>query len=235
MIWGSMRAMRTRTDSAAARVRSRVLSSPERFWRPTDFEGPPGAVDAALSRLAREDELHRVRRGLYWRGRKTLLGMAPPPPESVARELAGPYGVGPAGTNAASALGMSTQLPARAVIAVPSRPPSGTPSIRFVDRSGRYGRVRARLRPTEVALLEVLEDPNRFTELTWDDLTKRMRDLIDVGKLDPTRLSKAALTEPARIRERLRALFRNVGRTSAADAIPARRMPRQREESAAVA
>ncbi len=219
-----MSAMDAKRDSAAARIRSRVLRSTDRFWHPTDFDGPAGAVDAALSRLAREGELRRVRRGLYWRGRKTLIGMAPPAPESVARELVGPFGVGPAGMNAASALGLSTQIPARAVIAVPTRPPTDTLAIRFVDRSGREGRARARLRPTEVALLEVLEDPIRFIELTPEEVTERMSDLIDEGELDPERLSKAAASEPARIRERLRTLFRSVGRANDADAIPGRRV-----------
>src|SRR4030067_3126473 len=108
-----MHGMATRTSTVAGDVRAILLRSRDRFWRPPDFSDPPGAVDAALSRLSREGELVRVRRGLYWRGAKTLLGMAPPRSELIARELLGRVGVGPAGMSAASSLGLSTQVPAR--------------------------------------------------------------------------------------------------------------------------
>ena len=72
------------TTSVAPEVRKRVLGSRDRFWRPEDFDGSPDAVAQALSRLARSGEVRRVRRGLYWRGASTRLGMAPPPPGRLA-------------------------------------------------------------------------------------------------------------------------------------------------------
>src|SRR6185369_792552 len=64
-----------RTHSAARRVREQVLDGGERFWRHDDFGGlSPSAVATALSRLAREGELLRVRKGVYFRPRVCDLG-----------------------------------------------------------------------------------------------------------------------------------------------------------------
>lgn len=212
-----------RQDSVAGIARSAILRSGERFWRPTDFNGSPAAVAVALSRLRREGELRHVRRGLYWRGRKTLLGMAPPRPELVARQLAGTVGVGPSGLSAASTLGLSTQVPSRVIVAVPTRPPTDPSGIRFVDRSGREGRTKAGLRPSEIALLEVLEDPKRFIEVDDDEATARLRALFETGEVDAARLSRAAPDEPARVRENLRSLLRRIGKSDFAVAVPGRR------------
>src|SRR5438105_3705839 len=97
--------------SVAPEVRRRILPSRDRFWRPEDFDGSPEAVAKALSRLTRAGELRRVRRGLYWRGTPTQLGMAPPSPDRFVHEVIGAPGTGPAGWSAALALGLSTQVP----------------------------------------------------------------------------------------------------------------------------
>jgi hypothetical protein len=72
-----------------------------------------------LAELTRRGELLHVRRGLYWRGRKTPLGMSPPSPEALAERLVGKHGVGPAGLSAAHRLRLSTQVPRTAHKALP--------------------------------------------------------------------------------------------------------------------
>ena len=144
--------------SVAPEVRKRVLASRDCFWRPEDFDGSPDAVAQTLSRLARVGELRRVRRGLYWRGTTTRLGMAPPPTDRLAGEVADGRGTGPAEWSAALALGLSTQIPRRETIAVPGRAPRNPGTIRFVSRAASTKRRDERLRPVEVALLEVLRD-----------------------------------------------------------------------------
>src|SRR5438552_1777811 len=116
----------------APEVRKRVLHSQDRFWSPADFNGSPDAVAQTLGRLTRAGELRRVRRGLYWRGTPTRLGMAPPSPGRLAEEVVGGSGTGPAGWSAALALGLSTQVPRRETIAVPGRAPHNPSAVRFV-------------------------------------------------------------------------------------------------------
>src|SRR5580700_4321999 len=121
--------------SIAAAVREKVASCRDCFWRPSDFNASPEAVSKTLSRLAEAGELRRVRRGLYWRGTPTRLGMAPPPPERLAGEVVGGSGTGPGEWSAALALGLSTQVPRRETIAVPGRAPCDPGAIHFVSRA----------------------------------------------------------------------------------------------------
>lgn len=207
----------------APEVRRRVLHSRDRFWRPDDFGGSPAAVAQALSRLVHSGELRRVRRGLYWRGVSTRLGMAPPPPHRFANEVVGGPGTGPARWSAALMLGLSTQVPRRETIAVPRRAPTSLGAVRFVSRAASTKRHDERLRPNEVALLEVLRDWDGLVEVSTDEAADRIERLADTGTIRVDRLVRASVTEPPRVRERLRHLLGVIGRSTAADAVrPAR-------------
>ena len=75
------------SDSAAAAIRARVERGSERFWSYADFDDlPPSAVASTLSRLAREGSLRRVRKGLYYRPRPTVLGESQPTASAVAAQ-----------------------------------------------------------------------------------------------------------------------------------------------------
>jgi hypothetical protein len=66
-------------------------------------------VQHLLADLVNGGELRRVRKGLYWRGTNTPLGMSPPPTHASAAEVSGNKGVGPAGLSAANLLRLSTR------------------------------------------------------------------------------------------------------------------------------
>jgi hypothetical protein len=200
------------TTNVAPEVRKRVLTSRDRFWRPEDFAGSPDAVAQALSRMARSGEVRRVRRGLYWRGAPTRLGMAPPPPGRLARAVVGGTGSGPAGWSAALALGLSTQVPRREVVAVPGRSPRSPGSVHYVSRAASTKRRDERLRPTEVALLEVLRNWDGLVEIPAAEAVARIERLADSGAVRLDRIARASETEPPRVRERLRRLLVALGR-----------------------
>lgn len=209
--------------NCAPEVRKRVLPSFDRFWRPEHFDGSPDAVAQTLSRLARAGELRRVRRGLYWCGAPTRLGMAPPPPNRLSDEIVGGPGTGPAGWSAALALGLSTQVPRRVTIAVPGRKPRNPGKVHFVSRAASTKRRDERIRPVEVALLEVLRDWNTLVEVPTQEAVDRIARLMDIGVLRIDRLVRASATEPPRVRERLRRLLGALGRSPSASAVrPAR-------------
>jgi hypothetical protein len=216
----------SRGDVAAA-VREKVLASHDCFWRPSDFaDYSPDAVTAALSRLRRSGELRHVRRGLYWRGTPTPLGMAPPTANDLAGALVPFKGSGPAGRSAALLLGLSTQVPRRESIAVPARPPENTEMLRFVSRAAAAGRRDASLRPPEVALLEVLRDWERLVESPDDEARERIAGFMGSGEIRPDRLARASSTEPAPVRERLRGLLGDIGWPEIAATVrPARHRP----------
>jgi hypothetical protein len=212
--------MAIRDRRTPAQERRRVLGSQNRFWRPTELAGSPSTKQHLLAALVTQGELRRVRRGLYWRGSKSPLGMAPPSTDVLIHELAPGPGVGPAGLYAANLLRLSTQVPRRAEIAVPARAPESLDAIRFVARASRDGRVEARLSPMEVALLEVLGSWERTVELPPHEAWGRLQEFISSGQVHADRVACAGRTEPGSVRVRLSALLRASGRGDLADQVP---------------
>ncbi|MHB1818009.1 MAG: DUF6088 family protein [Streptosporangiaceae bacterium] len=208
----------TTPASVAACVRNRVRRSRNRFWRPADFDGSRAAVEQALLRLVDSDDLTHLRRGLYWRGTKTPLGMAPPPVTLLAKAVAAePRGMGPAAASAANALGLSTQIPRLPVFAVAARVPESMPSaIALVSRAACRARVRVNPRAAEVALLEVLRDWNALVETDDAEARRVVRSHFACGALRPDVLAKVAGTEPAPVPERLAELLADCGYEQAA-------------------
>ncbi len=76
---------RTKDKSIAHAVRARVLrTGGDHLWTYRDFpEVGRAALAASLSRLVKTDELVRVRRGVYYRPKKTAFGPSLPDPESL--------------------------------------------------------------------------------------------------------------------------------------------------------
>jgi hypothetical protein len=163
-------------ESIAASVRSMLDALPDRaFLHARRVPGPTGAIEAELSRLTRRGEILRVRKGLYWKGPKTRLGIATPAPQDIALEAAG-AGAGPCGIEAARWLGLTTQVAGRPEIAVASRVPASIPGVRFCSRSPRRREIG--LTPMEVAVIEVLRDWPMSVEADWDEVCAKIRDLV---------------------------------------------------------
>ena len=165
--------------------------------------------------------MRHIRRGLYWRGTNTPLGMSPPPTEALIHALTPGPGVGPAGLSAANLLRLSTQIPRQAHIALPARPPSDAGGVRFVARSARPGRRAARLTPTEVAVLEVLDSWERVLEVSPDEAWARLRELVVSGGVRAEALARAGRSEPGRVRARLRELLVLSGYSDLVALVPA--------------
>src|SRR5580692_7323660 len=112
------RKMTQSTDSKMlATIRSRGRGS---VFVPADFLdiGSREAVDVALHRLARKGTIRRLARGVYeFPKEHPVLGPLAPSAEAVAKALAGRdrTRLQPAGAYAANALGLSEQVPAKAV------------------------------------------------------------------------------------------------------------------------
>lgn len=169
--------------STAQLVRARVESNPLRgFISTAEIYGPRRAIECEMSRLAAEGEVVRVRKGLYWKGPKTRVGMPLPRPAEVALEVAG-IGSGPAEISAAHSLGLTTQVPAVEVVAVPGRTPAPVRGARFVSRS--IERRILGLRQREVALLEVLRAGPAVVEVPWAEVAEVARRLARAGEIRP--------------------------------------------------
>lgn len=185
------------TTSVAASVRERINAMPERsFVRVRDLEDgrdySARAVEVAISRLAHAGIVSPIRKGLYWKGPRTSTGMLPPTPAEVGVAVGGP-GTGPSDLAAARFLGLTTQVPVKADMAVPGRAPAAVPGIEFHSRP--YSRAMRGLKPAEVAVLEVLRMWPSGVEKDWDALRDRVADLVDKGIVRAEHVSAAVADE----------------------------------------
>lgn len=169
--------------STAELVRERVEVAPLRsFIEPNDLPGSRRAVECELSRLVAKGDVARVRRGLYWKGPRTPIGMPLPRAFEVGMAVAG-AGAGPAGVSAAAFLGLTTQVPSLETIAVAGRVPTPPTGVRFVSRS--IERRFLGLEAAEVAVLEILRDGPTRIESSWTDFAAVLRDLERDGRIRP--------------------------------------------------
>ena len=145
-----------------------------------------------MSRLAAAGEVIRVRKGLYWKGPKTRVGTPLPRPAEIGLEVGG-IGSGPAELSAAHELGLTTQVPGTIEIAVPGKAPDPFPGVRFRSRPDE--RRTLKMRPMEVAVLEILRDPST-AEVDWEQVVARLNELAAKGLVRPALLAKEARNEP---------------------------------------
>lgn len=172
------------TMTPAATIRATPARS---FVRVDALPGGPVAARKAASRAVSAGELVPVRKGLYYRGVPTKYGMTKPSTDEVAREVLGDRGIGPAGYSAARAWGVTTQVPPVLHLAVlfPTDPIPG------IKQSSRRNPSRMDLNGLEIALLELLREPELFVEAGWDVLVGRVRDAAREGLIRLDALKEA--------------------------------------------
>jgi hypothetical protein len=191
-------------DTAAASVAQSVNFTREGFITIDDFpEYSRGAVARALSRHVERGEVLRIRRGLYWRGVETNLGVAAPSPWQIMKAIYGPDApIGPARLDAAGALGLTTQLAARPTFAVPYL--TEGLSFMLINRDRRRGRQSSLLNRFEIALLEIADDWPGLVEVSTRKANAILADHIRSGILRPALIAQACDTEPPRVRDVIR-------------------------------
>lgn len=202
------RSSRPAPASAAQVIRDRVHRGGARYWKHADFHGlPPGAVAKALSRLAQEGELTHVGKGVYYRPVTTSLGKSVPSASSAAAQTLG-ASVHPAGLSAANMLGLTTQNPRRAEFST-TLPAPPTALRDAVVHTGRPSQ-RAGLSAEDVAVLEILRERARSSDLSPEATTARLKRLL-AHEERFRRLASAARAEPPRVRAMVGALGQELG------------------------
>ncbi|WP_373069915.1 hypothetical protein [Gemmatimonas sp.] len=196
--------------STAQEVRDHIDWRPVRsFITAGEIPGPRRAVECEMFRLASKGEVIRVRKGLYWKGPSTRVGMPLPRAYDIALEVAGP-GAGPAELSAAHVLGLTTQVPAFEVVAVPGRCPAPVDGIRFVSRSieRRFGA----LRPLEVAVLEVFRQGPAVVEGPWSKVRRCVSSLAEQDGIRVEMIAEqVAIEHHVGVRERWSVLADSLG------------------------
>lgn len=205
---------RPREHSVARLVRDRILrGGPDRLWTYADFPGVDRlALAAALSRLAKEGLLTRVRRGIYYRPKSTLFGTSHPHPEHLIDAVIRQRGdrAVPSGVEHYSRLGLTTQV--SGTITRAARRPGPRKIV-----PGLSARIRRRplerqkgIRPDERVALDALREVSRIPDSSPRDVLLRLKTLIRIGHLDFSRLARFARAEPPRVRALLGALGEDI-------------------------
>ena len=165
------------------------------------------AVAAALSRLSRSGELRRVRRGLYYRPKKTAFGESQPNPESVVKMLL--QNRNSVRTHEFNRLGLTNQM-SGALTNAASRKARlkgvGGVALRFVKRPEQKG-----IRDDERTVLDALRGIDTIPDTTPAGVIARIKLLISRGQFDFDRLARFASTEPPRVRALLGAIAEDAG------------------------
>lgn len=157
-----------------------IRESPEKsFVRVDRLPGSPAAARKAASRAVGEGLLLPVRRGLYYRGRRTRYGLTAPRADEVARAVLGTRGVGPAGYSAARAWGVTTQVPPVWHVATLRT----VDPIDGVEQHERKNLARVDLNEKEIALLELLRAPEIYVEAGWGTLVRRVLAAARAGEI----------------------------------------------------
>jgi len=190
--------MRKTTQSIDSQILARI------HWRgrgsvfvPGDFLdlGSREAVDLALHRLARKGTIRRLARGVYdFPKEHPVLGLLLPSADAVARALAGRdrTRLQPAGAYAANILGLSEQVPAKAIFLTdgPSRTVKiGPTTIQFRRTTPRNMEAAGRLSGLLMqALRELGEEhvtPERREHLKRTLPADKRRELVKDLRLAP--------------------------------------------------
>jgi len=208
---------RKKQPSAMALVQKQLQKAPGGLITATDIKGAsPEAASKALSRLAQQGLIQRVRKGVYHIPKETLLGPSQPSPPAVMQKALGAK-ARPTGVTAANLLGLTTQMAAQPEFATyTTARPRGTERVRL--------RLRPRARVAELdakdaALLEVLRDRGCHGELGAEETYTRVWTILLEGEAPKPsarsvrlrRLRDAALMEPPRVRAILGALMESAG------------------------
>lgn len=189
--------------SSAARIRKRIERSPGRYWSVDDFKDlNASGISRTLARLAKDGVVVRVGPGVYYKGRETSIGRSRPSPARMASQNVKNYNLKPAGMSAANALGLTTQIPRTPEYATTHRnKPSAVVGRVHVLRPPSRDRLDAR----EFALLEVIRTRGKYTDDEPSVFVRRITQMV-TSEFDFSRLAKAAMDEPARVRAILGAM-----------------------------
>lgn len=197
----------------AALIRQRIEQGGERLWRLDDFRDLSFTAAAqALSRLARQGEIERLSKGIYYRTRKTAFGKSHPNPAAIRKLATSRKSAFPSGITAASHLGFTTQSPRRAELATTAlslpRKLVGEDALIHTRRPEAWSRLSA----TDAAILDFLRNGGKTGELSSNETIERMQSLLsEPGRF--ARLLTVADTEPPRVRAMLGAFGERLGRT----------------------
>lgn len=224
---------RAKEDSIAHAVATRVRRGGlDRLWTYADFPGTGrAALAAALSRLAKAGEITRIRRGVYYRPKRTLFGVSTPGPSALADAVLRARGEVPlpSGVGAYNSLGLTTQVSGALTRATRRRAAPADMGRVTLYATPRPLDAQKGIRPEERTALDALRDITRIPDASPKDVLTRLGMLVRTGELDFVRLARFAQREPPRVRALLGALGEELRHANVGRRVPTRALDELRE------
>jgi Family of unknown function (DUF6088) len=157
--------------------------------------GSRSAIDQALSRLTKKGLIRRLQRGLYdFPKIHPRLGELTPPPDVIAEALARKTEVElqTSGARAANALGLTTQVPARAVYLTSGSPKRVEVGKQVIDL--RHAVPKSLISSSEISGMVIQALRYIGKDGVDDEVIKKLKDRVSDD--DKKRLKKDAKTAP---------------------------------------
>ncbi|HEX5829561.1 MAG TPA: DUF6088 family protein [Gemmatimonadaceae bacterium] len=188
-------------------------------------------IAAALSRLVKAGELARVRRGVYYRPKRTVFGLSTPDPEALADAVLRARGEAPlpSGVGAYNRLGLTTQVSGAVTRATRRRAAPAAVGRVTLYATPRPLDAQKGIRPEERTALDALRDITRIPDARPEDVLRRLGMLVRAGELHYVRLARYARAEPPRVRALLGALGEELRHANVGRRVPAEVLDELRE------
>lgn len=198
------------TPSIASLVRQRVTSQGDSYWQTKDFTdlSAPNAVTKALARLAKDDTLKRVSKGIYYHPKPTRFGPSHPTQAGLHRLLKDYY-ICPAGLSAANLLGFTTQnVPAGEFATTARSIPArilGPKAKLHVNRPKTWEELSSK----EAAILDIIRCVGQSSDLSPEETKTLLISHIKAENCFP-KLLKVSAQEPPYVRAILGAIGQEI-------------------------
>jgi hypothetical protein len=207
-----------REKSITEKVRKKIeVGGTDKLWTYAHFESlPTQAVATALSRLAKEGVIERVRKGVYYKPKETRFGRTAPDGARVAVEVLKGRKTrwGVSGLPIYNALGLTTQISAVPTFDVNRETRSlHTGSKTRVRVKARNRRVKD-MTHEERGVLDALRDIKSIPDTDPAKTVGRIADLTKAGRISFERLVKLAKNEPPRVKALLGVIGEILGKST---------------------
>lgn len=195
---------RTRKGRVSARVLARIQAQGRgKIWIYEDFlDFKFSLVAMALSRLNKKGILRRIKPGIYYYPKKTVLGESIPNPEAVLESILRKKHIRKVttGIDVLNKLKITNQVSGAYVISVDERLHIGNISGIKVKTFRRPLRNQEGISEEERAILDACRNIRKIPNTSPTTVIERIKTLVISGKLNINRLITFARFEPPRVR-----------------------------------
>lgn len=201
--------------NVAKTIRSTISQQgADTLWSFADFSHLSQVpVAKALSRLAKEGFIQRIRKGIYYFPKSTALGLSRPSASALLEKTLGRKGdaIFSGGTSSFQNLGVTTQVPAQYTLLAPGASRKVmVGNLKVTLRQRRFTNY-ADITQEDAWLLDAVRNIKHPPDSTPHDAALQVMKVLRARKRPLKKLLNIAMSEPPRVRAVLGAMAENIG------------------------